>query len=65
MPSFKSNQTVWCPVCAGPNPGHKNPHKLDCIGSNGYHDLAQCPDCKGVYEITYKVDQILRLGVRF
>lgn len=67
--TFYTNETVYCPVCL-PLMGLSNPPKrigvvLDCIESNYSGccvDIAECPQCKNVFEVTYKVDSIKKVN---
>lgn len=62
--SFESTGPHYCPVC----PPVKNKHRrridqpLELMTQNYSGcgvDMAQCPRCERIFQISYKVDQIL------
>lgn len=63
---FNTNDNVYCPVCT-PRFSISKPEMrvgvvMECIVSNYSGcsvDIAECPECKGQFQVSYKVDSII------
>lgn len=62
-----SESDVICPACADVDDLVGNTRRTPRLRIVEYNystklDIAECPNCGGVFQISYKVDQVTRLG---